>query len=117
MAEEKIRINSLAKELGMKGKDLIDVLNSHGFAVKSSMTVLDSPELSVIFEYVTQHNQTNIESFFKVYDDKKEAKRKAEEAEKERVKAENKKQRDAMKPKSLKISKTSKSLSNSRSVP
>ena len=99
MAEEKIRINSLAKELNMKGKDLVDLLNAHGFAVKSTMTVLDSPELSVIFEYVTQNNQTDIQAFFKVYDDKKEAKRKADEQEKERIKAENKKQRDAMKPK------------------
>ena len=79
MAEEKIRINSLAKELNMKGKDLVDLLNAHGFAVKSTMTVLDSPELSVIFEYVTQNNQTDIQAFFKVYDDKKEAKRKADE--------------------------------------
>ena len=99
MAEEKVRINSLAKELNMKGKDLVDLLNAHGFAVKSTMTVLDSPELSVIFEYVTQNNQTDIQAFFKVYDDKKEAKRKADEQEKERIKAENKKQRDAMKPK------------------
>ena len=99
MAEEKIRINSLAKELNMKGKDLVDLLNAHGFAVKSTMTVLDNPELSVIFEYVTQNNQTDIQAFFKVYDDKKEAKRKADEQEKERIKAENKKQRDAMKPK------------------
>ena len=99
MAEEKIRINSLAKELNMKGKDLVDLLNAHGFAVKSTMTVLDNPELSLIFEYVTQNNQTDIQAFFKVYDDKKEAKRKADEQEKERIKAENKKQRDAMKPK------------------
>ena len=99
MAEEKIRINSLAKELNMKGKDLVDLLNAHGFAVKSTRTVLDNPELSVIFEYVTQNNQTDIQAFFKVYDDKKEAKRKADEQEKERIKAENKKQRDAMKPK------------------
>ncbi len=99
MAEEKIRINSLAKDLGVKSKDITDILNAHGFEVKSTMTVLDGPKLSLVFEHITQNNQTDIEAFFKFYEEKKEAKRKAEEEEKERQKAELKKQREAMKPK------------------
>ncbi len=80
MPEEKLRINSLSKDLGIKkSKDVIDLLASHGFAGKSAMSSLESDELSVIFEYYTQQNQVDITAFFKYYDDKKAEKKKAEE--------------------------------------
>ncbi|MEG2118606.1 MAG: translation initiation factor IF-2 N-terminal domain-containing protein, partial [Clostridia bacterium] len=73
MAVEKVRLNALAKELNMKGKDVIDLLSAHGFVGKSHMTALENDELSIIFEYVTQHNQSDITAFFKAYDEKKAA--------------------------------------------
>ncbi len=68
---EKYRINTLSKDLGMKNKDLVQLLADHGMGGKSSMSVLEEPELSIIFEYVTQKNQTDITAFFKYYEDKK----------------------------------------------
>ena len=86
---EKYRINTLSKDLNVKSKDLITLLGDHGLTVKSQMTVLEEPELSVIFEYVTQNNQVDLTAFFKFYDDKKAA-IKAEE-EKKRAEEDSKK--------------------------
>ncbi len=70
---EKFRINSLAKDLNVKNKDLVQLLSDHGMPRKSSMSVLEDNELSLIFEYVTQNNQVDLTAFFKYYDDKKAA--------------------------------------------
>ncbi|MDD4124420.1 MAG: translation initiation factor IF-2 [Eubacteriales bacterium] len=99
MAEEKLRINSLAKDLNVKSKDLIELLAEHGYSGKSYMTALESDELSIIFEHYTQLHQTDIAAFFKSYDDKIAEKKKHEEEEKEKAKAAIKQQREAMKPK------------------
>ena len=81
---EKYRINALAKDLDVKSKDLITILDEAGFAGRTHMAVLDEEELSIIFETLTQRNQVDITAFFKEYDDKKNAKkeeeRKAQEA-------------------------------------
>ena len=80
MPEEKLKINTLSKELGLKkSKDMTDLLAAHGFPGKSSMSTLASEELSIIFEYYTQQNQTDINAFLNYYRDKKAAKKKAEE--------------------------------------
>lgn len=76
---EKYRINTLAKDLNVKNKDLIQLLSDHGMPRRSSMSVLEEPELSIIFEYITQQNQVDLTAFFKYYDEKKAAKQ-AEEA-------------------------------------
>lgn len=99
MAEEKIRINSLAKDLNVKSKDLIDLLAKHGYGGKSYMTALESEELSIIFEYYTQQNQTDLTAFFKSYEDKIAEKKKREEEEKEKARAEFKQMQDAAKAK------------------
>ena len=72
---EKYRINALAKDLNIKSKDLITILDNAGFAGRTHMAVLDEAELSVIFETVTQQNEIDITAFFKEYDDKKNAKK------------------------------------------
>ena len=72
---EKYRINSLAKDLNVKNKDLVQLLSDHGMPRRSSMSVLEEPELSLIFEHVTQSNQTDLTAYFKYYDDKKAAKK------------------------------------------
>ena len=79
---EKYKINTLAKELNVKNKDLIQLLTDHGMPAKSSMSTLESEELSLIFEYVTQKNQVDLTAYFKFYDDKKAAKKAEEEAKK-----------------------------------
>ncbi len=99
MAEERLRINSLAKDLKVKSKDIIDLLTEHGYAGKSYMTALESDELSIIFEYYTQQNQSDITAFFKTYEDKIAEKKKLEEEEREKAKAALKQQREAMRPK------------------
>ena len=80
---EKYRVNALAKDLGMKSKEVIDLLASHGRPGKSHMTVLEEQDLSIVFEYVTQGHQADLAEFFKFYEGKK---KKAE------VKKEEKKQ-------------------------
>ncbi len=99
MAEEKIRINSLAKDFGAKSKDIVDLLSAHGFSGKSAMTALEPDELSVVFEYYTQNNQVDLTAFFKLYDDKKAEKKKAQDEAEAKRKEELRKAREATNPK------------------
>ena len=62
---EKIRITDIAKSFGVKNKDITDVLTQYATAPKSASAQLNEEELSLIFEYLTQHNQ--IESVESVY--------------------------------------------------
>ncbi len=77
---EKYRISSLAKDLNVKNKELVQLLSDHGMPRRSSMSVLEEPELSLIFEHVTQSNQVDLTAFFKFYDEKKAAAKATEEA-------------------------------------
>ncbi len=96
---EKYRINALAKDLNVKSKDLVTILDNAGLAGKTHMAVLTDEELSIIFETVTQQNQVDITAFFKEYDDKKNAKkeevRKTQEAAKEAAAEEKRKKKAA----------------------
>ncbi len=76
---EKYKISSLAKDLNVKNKELVQLLGDHGIT-RSAMSVLEEPDLSLIFEYVTQKNQVDLTAFFKYYDDKKSAEKAKEEA-------------------------------------
>lgn len=82
---EKYRINALAKDLNMKSKEIIQILNDHGFPGKSHMTSLQKDELSIVLEYITQNNQTDITAFFNKYEKKKAAKKKAEQEKKKKA--------------------------------
>jgi len=62
---EKIRITDIAKSFGVKNKDISDILTRYATAPKSASAQLNEEELSLIFEYLTQHNQ--IESVESVY--------------------------------------------------
>ena len=84
---EKYRINALAKDLDIKSKDLIAILDNAGFNGKTHMAVLEEEELSLIFETLTQQNQVDITAYFKEYDDKKNAKKEEERKAKEAAKA------------------------------
>ncbi len=69
---EKYRVNTLAKDLEMKTKEVTEILSKIGVTPKSHMTALEDNELSFVLEYVTQANQSNIQKFFDAY--KKEEK-------------------------------------------
>ena len=58
MADTKtqFKLNKLAKDLGLKGKDLMDILSKHGKEVTAQKT-LDSSEFDILFDTVTRENQ------------------------------------------------------------
>ena len=57
------KVNKLAKDLGVKGKDLTDILSAKGFEVKSQAT-LEPAAFDVLFETLTKENQiTGIEDY------------------------------------------------------
>jgi len=72
---DKYRINALAKDLGVKTKEITDLLSAAGKGQKSPMTALEPDELSLVFEHITQRHEVNIEEFFKQYEEKKKARK------------------------------------------
>ena len=58
MADTKtqFKLNKLAKDLGLKGKDLMEILSKHGKEVTAQKT-LDASEFDILFETVTRENQ------------------------------------------------------------
>jgi translation initiation factor IF-2 len=53
----KYRVHEVAKDLGVGSKVIMDILTQYANPPKNHMQVLDDQELSIIFEYMTQHNQ------------------------------------------------------------
>ncbi len=65
MSLVKYRVHEVAKDFGRSTKEIADILTTYAVAPKNHMQVLEDGELSVIFEYLTQHNQVeSIESVF-----------------------------------------------------
>ena len=54
---DKYRIHEVAKDFGMGSKAISEILTEYVAAPKNHMQVLETPELDVIFEYLTQNNQ------------------------------------------------------------
>ena len=54
---EKYRIHEVAKDFDTTSKVISEILTTYFTAPKNHMQVLESPELDVIFDYMTQHNQ------------------------------------------------------------
>ena len=54
---EKYRIHEVAKDFETSSKAISEILTEYFTAPKNHMQVLETPELDVIFEYMTQHNQ------------------------------------------------------------
>ena len=55
----KERIYEIAKELDMKSADLAKMVKEIGISNKSYMSVLDEPELNMLFEHLTQHSNVS----------------------------------------------------------
>ena len=55
--ENKYRVHEVAKDFGRQTKEITQILTDYATTPKNHMQVLDDDELSIIFEYLTQHNQ------------------------------------------------------------
>jgi translation initiation factor IF-2 len=59
LAIEKYRVHEVAKDFGLPTKTIVEILTKYASAPKNHMQVLTDHELSVIFDYLTQHNQVS----------------------------------------------------------
>jgi translation initiation factor IF-2 len=53
----KYRVHELAKDFGRSTKEISDILTKYATTPKNHMQVLSDEELSLVFEYLTQHHQ------------------------------------------------------------
>ena len=92
MGIEKYRVHEVAKDFGLPTKTITEILTKYATAPKNHMQVLTDHELSLIFDYLTQHNQVaNIQSIFaEAYQEKPAAKDEGKAPAKEAPKAESK---------------------------
>ncbi len=68
----KYRVSDVAKDLGVSGKEIIELLAKHFQPAKKSATALEEKELDVIFEHYTQkHNTDNLDAYFATANDRK----------------------------------------------
>ncbi len=63
----KYRVHEVAKDFNVTSKVITEILTEYASTPKNHMQVLEDEELSVIFEYMTQHNQ--VESIAEVFAD------------------------------------------------
>ena len=57
MSMIKYRVHEVAKDFGLPTKSVTQILTDYIAPPKNHMQVLETNELDVIFEYITQHNQ------------------------------------------------------------
>ena len=63
----KYRVHEVAKDFNTTSKVITQILTDYLTPPKNHMQVLETPELDVIFEYMTQKNQvSSLEDIFKV---------------------------------------------------
>ena len=61
---QQYRISQLAKELGLKGKDIVDVLTANGVEGKTSSAALDADEFGLVMDVLSKKNQiSNIDPY------------------------------------------------------
>ncbi|WP_348633621.1 translation initiation factor IF-2 [Flavonifractor sp. AGMB03687] len=63
----KYRVHEVAKDFNKNSKEITDILTKYATTPKNHMQPLGDRELSLIFEYLTQHNQ--VESIESIYAD------------------------------------------------
>ena len=65
MGIEKYRVHEVAKDFGLPTKTIMEILTKYAETPKNHMQALTDRELSLIFEYLTQHNQvSSIQTIF-----------------------------------------------------
>ena len=67
MLNNKYRVHEVAKDFNKNSKEISDILTRYATTPKNHMQPLDDRELSIVFEYLTQHNQ--VESIESIYAD------------------------------------------------
>ncbi len=90
----KYKVGEVAKDFGLQNKEIIEVLGKFYEEPKKAQTALDTKELDVLFDVLTQENSVeNFNSYFamKKGEEKKEEKKKEEKAQKPAPKKEEKK--------------------------
>ena len=76
----KYKVNEVAKDFGLQNKDITEVLGKYFEEPKKSQTALDTKELDVLFDVLTQENSVNsFDAFFAM---QKKEEKKPEKAEK-----------------------------------
>ena len=66
MSIEKYRVHEVAKDFKTTSKVITQILTDYATTPKNHMQVLESKELDIIFEYMTQHNQMeSLEDLYK----------------------------------------------------
>ena len=61
---QQFKLNKLAKDLGLKSKELVDILAQNGIEAKTTQKALEPAEFDVLFETLTRANQiTNIGNY------------------------------------------------------
>ncbi len=84
----KYKVNEVAKDFGLQNKDIIETLAKHFDDPKKSQTALDTKELDVLFDVLTQENSVaNFDAFFATQ--KKEEKKPQKTEKKEAPKKSN----------------------------
>ncbi|MBE6870443.1 MAG: translation initiation factor IF-2 [Ruminococcaceae bacterium] len=65
MANMKYRVHEFAKDMGVKTKDVADVLTKYGMTPKNHMTILEDKELDLLFDYFTKQKEAaDFEPYF-----------------------------------------------------
>ncbi len=54
---QQFKINKLAKDLGLKSKDLVEILSQNGIEAKTTQKALEPNEFDVLFDTLTRANQ------------------------------------------------------------
>ncbi len=96
----KYKVNEVAKDFGLNNKEIIEVLGKFYDEPKKAQTALDTKELDVLFDVLTQENSVeNFNSYFamKKVEEKKEEKAQKPIPKKEEKKAEPKKEEKVQK--------------------
>ena len=87
----KYKVSELAKDLGLQNKDIIEKLGKIFEEPKKSQTALDTKELDVIFDILTQeYAVTSFDAYFAMKKEEKKAEKPAPEKKKEAASAEKK---------------------------
>ena len=88
----KYRVHEVAKDFGSTSKVIAEILTEYAVAPKNHMQVLETEELDIIFEYLTQHNQ--IEDIAEVFAVSETEKTEASQKQPVREKTEQKEEAD-----------------------
>ncbi len=71
----KYRVSDVAKDFGVAGKEIIELLSKFSDTPKKSATALVEDELDIVFEYYTQkHNLENLDAYFAEAEERRVAK-------------------------------------------